>query len=138
MIKSCLMPSREMCCLLSAFVLYAGMTTIILNSSAYHMDPSIYVIFSMNIVVITGCLCRVILCRREPLLEESPLYMTYTGDVECCAICLEGSEKVSVPRLPNCAHAFHNECLHSLVESGHTSCPLCRSALLIKGKEAVV
>lgn len=47
----------------------------------------------------------------------------------CCGVCL--SEDGAVGRLKACGHEFHASCLHSWINRGGSSCPLCRGAINI-------
>lgn len=51
--------------------------------------------------------------------------------VVACTICMEAMEEYQEVRdLSRCSHVFHRDCLDTWVDSGHVTCPLCRSMLL--------
>ncbi|KAK1269870.1 RING-H2 finger protein ATL65 [Acorus gramineus] len=59
--------------------------------------------------------------------EESDRVLLTSGD---CAVCLiEFDEGDCVRTLPDCAHAFHVDCIDAWLRS-HANCPLCRSRIL--------
>ncbi|XP_024533179.1 RING-H2 finger protein ATL72-like [Selaginella moellendorffii] len=50
-----------------------------------------------------------------------------------CMICLSDFRNGQMVRiLPHCSHGFHRKCIEQWLHS-HTSCPICRNALLVPG-----
>eukprot|EP01018_Ginkgo_biloba_P006415 Gb_33183 [translate_table: standard] len=55
----------------------------------------------------------------------------YSLDAKC-AVCLDDLQTIDqVRELPRCAHLFHKECIDSWIHLENTTCPLCRSSLLV-------
>eukprot|EP01018_Ginkgo_biloba_P041134 Gb_00010 [translate_table: standard] len=49
-----------------------------------------------------------------------------------CAVCLDDLQMVDqVRELPRCEHLFHKECIDSWIHLGNTTCPVCRSSLVV-------
>ncbi|KAI3472012.1 hypothetical protein Pfo_028700 [Paulownia fortunei] len=70
----------------------------------------------------------------EKVLKTIPIFafsvVKRDMDQEECVVCLGELEDEDMVRLlPNCKHAFHVPCIDQWF-AAHTSCPLCRSAIL--------
>ncbi|PSS32861.1 RING-H2 finger protein [Actinidia chinensis var. chinensis] len=75
----------------------------------------------------------------EKILETVPI-LAYSAqnhdlfrvDQNECAVCLvELEEREMVRLLPNCRHAFHVPCVDQWL-MGHTTCPICRSPIVVE------
>eukprot|EP00249_Psilotum_nudum_P034438 c53492_g1_i1 orf=570-1928(+) len=66
-----------------------------------------------------------------PMISYSAVKNLETGEVSTeCVVCLnEFQENETLKLLPQCGHAFHEECINMWLFS-HTTCPLCRECLL--------
>lgn len=52
---------------------------------------------------------------------------------DCCCICLEGYTPETLtctPKVRECCHVFHKECLSQWIAANNSECPLCRALLL--------
>ncbi|KAE7996588.1 hypothetical protein FH972_001299 [Carpinus fangiana] len=69
--------------------------------------------------------------KRLPIALHRSSEAPNSGEQAECCICLgvfEDGDKVKV--LPLCRHYYHSECVDRWL-SGHSSCPLCRSSVLV-------
>ena len=55
-----------------------------------------------------------------------------TGDNDMCSACLSSFEaEEQIRELCNCCHIFHRNCLDKWLDHHQTTCPLCRSSLIV-------
>lgn len=102
------------------------------------MNLSILVLAFFYVFIACFCLCCVFgldgrydpLRRREALqvLKRVPFGSLLFEEGLDCAICLEAfQENIRVCQLAcHPTHCFHRSCLTEWIESGNTTCPLCR------------
>lgn len=60
-----------------------------------------------------------------------------TRDSLCCVCLGEFELKEELVEMPSCKHIFHLDCIHLWLYS-HTTCPLCRSSVLISSTKTSV
>ncbi|KAJ0263389.1 E3 ubiquitin-protein ligase RHA4A [Hirschfeldia incana] len=60
-----------------------------------------------------------------------------TIDSLCCVCLGEFELKEELVEMPSCKHIFHLDCIHLWLYS-HTTCPLCRSSVLISSTKTSV
>ncbi|KAL2630087.1 hypothetical protein R1flu_014773 [Riccia fluitans] len=69
---------------------------------------------------------------RESLIVRSYIKSTTFDHHRECTVCLsEFCDMETVYELPQCKHTFHKPCLNQWLQHRRTTCPLCRSSLLL-------